>query len=214
MREIQPGTYNQRRKKRKQGCGGCLGKLIFFIVIFSALGFLGSQAFQSLGFQNRIMQTQYPVKYQEFVEEYAGEFHLEPALVYAVIRTESKFDPYAVSSAQAKGLMQLQDETAQDCARALKLKNFTADSLFDPQINIRLGCYYLGKLIKSYDGSVETAVAAYNGGPGNVEKWLKDKELINEKGELVHVPFTETRNYVENVMKAYKIYQELYAAVE
>lgn len=54
----------------------------------------------------------------------------------------------------------------------------------------------------------------YNGGPGNVEKWLKDKELINEKGELVHVPFTETRNYVENVMKAYKIYQELYAAVE
>lgn len=215
MREIQSGGYRKgSRGKNKRGCGGCLGKAVILILLFSLVGFLGYRALQGLGIQTRMMQAKYPIKYQEYVEKYAGEFKLEPALVYAVIRTESKFDPYAVSPAQAKGLMQLQDETAQDCAKALKLKNFKTDDLFEPETNIRLGSYYLRKLIDRYDGNLETAAAAYNGGPGNVEKWLRDKSLINEKGELVHVPFPETRNYVERVMEAYEVYQDLYTKMK
>lgn len=213
MRNVRP-TYKGRRRRQKAGCGGCLGKLLILIFVFMVVGFLGYKAFQGLGIRNRILQTRYPIRYQTEVEKYAEEFQLEPALVYAVIRTESGFDPYAVSSAGAKGLMQLKEETAFDCVRALKINHFTVDDLFDPAVNIRLGCYYFSKLLKTYDGCIETAAAAYNGGPGNVEKWLQDEALVDEKGKLTKVPFAETRNYVENIVESYQMYQKLYTNAE
>ena len=203
----QSGRRSGRRRRRK---GGCFGRLIFLCIIFGLVGFLGYRACQGLGVHTRIMQSRYPIKYQEYVETYAAEFGVDPALVYGVIRTESRFDPYAVSNAKAKGLMQLQDDTAADCARALKIRDYSADQLLDPALNIRPGCYYLKKLIAAYDQNLETAIAAYNGGPGNVDKGLKEQNYSKEAGKLARIPFPETARYVESVMAAYRNYHMLY----
>ncbi len=209
MRDIQSGKYHGRqRRKKKSGC--CLGRLLTLLVIFGIIGVIGYKTFQSMGLKNYILQARYPIKYQALVEEYSEEFELDDTLVYAIIHTESKFDPYAVSSADAKGLMQLRDETAIDCAKSLKIKNFIPDQLFEPAINIRLGCCYLNKLIKRYNGNLENAVAAYNGGPGNVDAWLKNDKYSNGNDGLSYIPFTETRNYVKKVMEAQRRYTELY----
>lgn len=205
MRKIPSSVYGSRRRKRRS-CGGCLGRLIGTVAVLAILFWIGSY----LGLSEKLIETQYPIKYQEWVEKYAEEFSLEKELVYAIIRSESKFDPYAVSNTGAKGLMQIQEETAKDCIRELKLSNIKIQDLLEPEFNIHLGCYYFSKLLKRYHGNQELAIAAYNGGPGNVEKWLKNEAYTNEKGELVHIPFPETRNYVKRVKKACEMYHRLY----
>ncbi len=200
---------NARQKKRKRrGC--CLGRFLVLVLIFATIGYFGYQAAEKLGLKTYLLQVRYPIRYQSFVEDYAEEFDLEEALVYAVIHTESKFDTYAESTAGAKGLMQLTDETGEECARRLKLTGFSSNQLFDPDVNIRLGCFYLKRLIQEYDGITETAIAAYNGGPGNVNKWLNDPAYQNENGVLTEIPFRETRNYVKKVTEAYWNYQIIY----
>lgn len=214
MRRVQVAPRRGRQKKCSNGCFGCLGRLLTFLIFFVLLAGIGYRMFQSSGLQTRWLKTQYPIKYQDFVEEYAEEYALEKELVFAIIRTESKFDPYAVSKTGARGLMQIQEETAQDCAKELKLLDFTVDTLFDPQVNIQIGCYYFGKLLQHYHGERTLALAAYNGGPGNLEKWLKDESNLNEQGELIYIPFTETRNYVKRVIEACEKYREIYSIPE
>ncbi len=197
-----------KRKHKKSGC--CLGRFLVLLVLFSTIGYLGFQAAEKLGIKAYLLQAKYPIRYQEFVEDYAKEFDLDEALVYAVIHTESKFDTYAESSAGAKGLMQLTDETGGDCADRLKIKDFSPEQLFEPDVNVRFGCYYLRRLIQEYDGITETAIAAYNGGPGNVNKWLLDSRYSSGDGRLYEIPFRETRNYVKKVTEAYWHYQTIY----
>ena len=169
---------------------------------------------EGAGMRSRILQSQYPIKYSDLVEKYAAEYKLDKSLVYAVIRTESKFDQYAVSVTNARGLMQVQSETGGDCAAELKIKDYSSDMLFEPDINIRIGCYYLSKLMKLYNNDVKKSVAAYNAGLGNVDKWLKNSEYADGKGGLKDIPFPETKNYVDGVVKAQKIYKELYFTAE
>ena len=208
MREVRDNGKRNKRKKKKSGC--CLGRFLVLVILFAVIGYFGYQAAEQLGLKTYLLKAKYPVRYEEFVEDYAEEFDLEEALVYAVILTESKFDTYAESTAGAKGLMQLTDETGEDCARRLKLSNFSASQLFDPDVNIRLGCYYLKRLIAEYDGITETAIAAYNGGPGNVDQWLADPAYSSGDGTLAEIPFRETRNYVKKVTDAYWNYQTIY----
>ena len=210
MRDIDDVKRGRRKRRRKKGCSGCFGNFILFIIIFGTLCFGGYKLFAESNFSKQILEIRYPVKYQEYVLKSADEFSLNKELIYAVIRTESKFDPYAVSVTGARGLMQIQDETANDCVKKLGIKNFTSDMLFEPHINIRIGCYYLNKLIEKYEGNTELALAAYNGGPGNVDKWLKDETLTDETDNLIHIPFKETREYVQKVFKAKDIYEKLY----
>ncbi len=205
MREVK---NSRRGKKKKSGC--CLGRFLVLLIIFTLVGVFGFKTLSGLGLKNYMLQVFYPIRYQEYVEEYAKEFGLDEALVYAVIHTESRFDTYAESSAGAKGLMQLTDETGRDCAKKLRMTNFTSDQLFDPEVNIYLGCYYLKKLIKDYDGITQTAIAAYNGGPGNVNSWLKDPAYSPGDGTLSEIPFRETRNYVKKVTDGYWNYQTIY----
>ena len=207
MREVKR-KGNQRKQKKKSGC--CLGRFLVIIVIFGLLGFFGYRLANEMGLKNYLLQAKYPIRYQEIVEDYAEEFDLDEALVYAVILTESKFDTYAESEVGAKGLMQLTDETGQECAKKLGVEGFSSEQLFDPEINIRLGCYYLKKLIRDYDGITETALAAYNGGPGNVDQWLNEPNYSNGDGTLKEIPFRETRDYVQKVRKAYWNYQSIY----
>ncbi len=207
MREIK-GSSKKKKNKKKSGC--CLGRFLILVLIFGAIGYFGYQVAVELGLKNYILQARYPVRYQEFVETYAEEFGLDESLVYAVILTESKFDTYAESPVGAKGLMQLTDETGADCAKVLRIQNFSAEQLFEPDVNIRLGCYYLKRLIQDYDGITETAIAAYNGGPGNVDKWLADPQYSSGDGTLFDIPYKETREYVKKVTEAYWNYQSIY----
>lgn len=205
---MRKAAYKKRR--RKNGCFALLFKFIFFILVIAGAAFLIYKASSGVDLTTKIRRTQYPIKYGHFVEKYSKEYNLDKYLVYAVITTESKFDKYAVSAANAKGLMQLTDKTGEECARKIGFSDYSSDALFDPEINIRLGCYYLSSLIQLYDRRLDVALAAYNGGPGNVEKWLADKSCTDEYGNLVKIPFDETKNYVKRVIQAREMYTEIY----
>ncbi len=212
MREVS-GTRRsakKRKKKKKCGCGGCLGKFILFAVIASLIGVVGVRLFNQYKIGDKIMQKQYPITYQSIVEKYAKEYKLEPSLVFAIIRTESKFDANAVSKNAAYGLMQLREETGLDCSKKLNIKNFKKEDLMNPEINIRMGCCYFRSLLNRYRNNTRNAIAAYNSGPGNVDKWLKDKTCIDADGNLVNIPFSETKDYVKKVSTAYYQYKKLY----
>lgn len=201
---------SKSRRKKKNGCiGGFMKFLIFILIIILFARFLVNK-YQESDLSTKIKKNQYPIKYEHFVEKYSAQYNLDKYLVYAVIRTESRFDVYAVSSAEAKGLMQLTDETGSECAAKIGLTRYTNDMLFDPETNIRLGCYYLSRLIKSYKGNIETALAAYNGGPGNVQKWLESGDTTDSDVNLDNIPFAETRSYVKRVTEARQMYKSLY----
>ncbi|CZR96456.1 MULTISPECIES: lytic transglycosylase domain-containing protein [unclassified Clostridioides] len=148
----------------------------------------------------------YPKKYSEYVEKYSKEFNLDENIVYSVIKAESKFNSSAVSKKEAKGLMQLLDITRDWGADELKLKNV---DIFDPETNIRLGCWYLNKLYKEF-GKLDLVIAAYNGGSGNVKKWLENNEYSKDGENLHDIPFEQTSKYVEKVKNNYKHYNKIY----
>ncbi|MDO4530612.1 MAG: lytic transglycosylase domain-containing protein [Bacillota bacterium] len=150
-----------------------------------------------------------PLKYQPLIEHYAECYGLEITLVNAVIFCESRFEPDAVSSAGALGLMQITPETGRWAAKQM---GFDADSidLLMPEENIRIGCWYLSWLLEKFDGITETALAGYNAGQGNVEKWLADTEMSKDGITLEEIPYEETKGYVRKVQLAEKLYRYLY----
>ena len=156
------------------------------------------------------LRVSYPLQYSDWVETYATQHEFPPSLIYAVIRTESEFRPDACSAAGAKGLMQLTDDTftwAQNREHAAE--HAPPEVLFDPETNIRYGVYVLSLLRELYPVT-DTMLAAYNGGLGNVRKWLSDPAYSSD-GETLHtIPYPETREYVKRVRDAQKMYQTLY----
>lgn len=150
-----------------------------------------------------------PLKYQDMVEKYAKQYQLEESLVYGVIFCESRFNPEAVSSADAVGLMQVTKETGWWAAEQMGL-NPDAIDLTDPDTNIRIGCWYLHWLNEKFDGVRETALAGYNAGHGNVARWLDDEEMSRDGITLDEIPYGETKSYVKRVELAEKIYRFVY----
>lgn len=148
----------------------------------------------------------YPQKYSEYVEKYSKEFNLDKNIVYSVIKVESKFGCNAVSKKDAKGLMQIRDITRDWAAEELDLENV---DIFDPETNIRIGCWYLSKLYKEF-GRLDLVIAAYNGGSGNVRKWLDDDKYSKDGENLHSIPFDQTSNYVKKVKKNYREYKNIY----
>lgn len=157
-----------------------------------------------------LLQYFYPKQYAEYVEKYSAEYDIDKYLVYAVIQTESKFDAKAVSSSGAIGLMQLMEETARECNEKEGLGYDIPGDLKNPEANIHIGCYYLSRLLEIFDGDKELALIAYNGGLGNVNKWLSDDAYADGKGGLDMTPYRETNDYVEKVLKSYKRYRDIY----
>ena len=146
----------------------------------------------------------YPYTYSEEIKKTSQSLEIDEFLVAGVISAESQFEPDAVSSKDAKGLMQIRDETAKWC-----LETFDIETTDDEVVlNIIIGCTYMRYLIDKYDGNVDTAIAAYNAGEGNVSRWLKEQE--SSDASLSHIPFDETRNYVERVRNREKIYRFIY----
>ena len=144
-------------------------------------------------------------KYHDIIDKYATEYDVPIALVYAVIECESSFREDAKSSVGACGLMQLMPETFKDICK-LKDFEYTAEHIMDPDANIRCGTYYLSSMYRMFD-DWELAVAAYNAGPGNVQKWLKNDDYTDD-GKLVYIPFKETSNHVQKVSKAWEKYEK------
>lgn len=150
----------------------------------------------------------FPLEHEEIVEKYAIEYDVDPYLIYAVIHTESRFREGVVSPAGAMGLMQVTEETGEFIANRLEIEEYVKEMLFEPEMNIRMGVYYLSYLEESFPIK-ETQLAAYNAGPNRIRAWLQDDEIAT--GDvLTAIPFEETRNYVERVSLREKIYRTLY----
>lgn len=154
------------------------------------------------------MKYLYPIKYEKSIQNYSKEFHVDPYLVAAVIRVESRFVFDVVSQKGARGLMQLMPDTAQWVSKNLNLEDFEDSQLDIPDLNIKMGTWYLANLLKEFDGDIILALAAYNGGRGNVRKWMDDG-CFNE-GREDKIPFNETKIFVKKVKKAYNWYKRLY----
>ena len=152
----------------------------------------------------------YPNSYSSDITNYSKQYGVDPILVSAVIKAESNFKPGAKSSQNAYGLMQITPETANWAGKEMKIASFSVDKLYDPSFNIRMGCWYLDYLNKQFSGNMDLVLAAYNGGPGNVKKWLADQEHSKDGKNLHYIPFKETDKYVKKVKVNYNIYKFLY----
>lgn len=167
------------------------------IILFAAL-FIESSSFKTII---------YPKKYNSYVEKYAKQFNIDENLVYSVIKAESKFDKNAISKKDAKGLMQISDITRDWAIEELQLGDI---DIYDPDTNIKIGCWYLNKLYKQF-GNLDLVIAAYNGGSGNVAKWLKNSEYSKDGKQLHSIPFQQTSSYVEKVKNNYASYNDIYS---
>lgn len=152
----------------------------------------------------------YPLPYQEVVYSYALSNDLDPWLVFAVIRTESRFQHDAESAAGASGLMQIMPTTGEWIAAQMGQGDFDADALRDAETNIAYGCWYLSWLLEEYDGAMCPALAAYNAGSGRVDGWLREGLWDGQRGTLKQIPYPETREYVSKVLHNYEAYLAIY----
>jgi soluble lytic murein transglycosylase len=151
-----------------------------------------------------------PLQYQGIIRQQAAEKHLDPALLAAVIYAETKFDA-RTSSAGAEGLMQIEPATARYLAQKSGGDQFRISDLWKPAVNIAYGSFYLRALIDEFHGRVPLALAAYNAGATNVERWLARDATRNARLTVGAIPFPETRDYVERVLDAQHDYRRTYA---
>jgi soluble lytic murein transglycosylase len=150
-----------------------------------------------------------PLGYTTVIRQQAADKHLDPALIAAVIDAETKFRPRD-SAAGAIGLMQVMPRTADFLARRSGATNFHTSDLATPQVNIAYGSYYLRYLLDEYHGNLILALAAYNGGESNVDRWAADARAHDRTLSVTDIPFPETRAYVQRVLKARREYRREY----
>jgi len=154
------------------------------------------------------LQRIYPFHFEAVVYEQARQFDLDPYLIAALIHVESKWNANAVSSKGATGLMQLMPETAAWISEQTGIQ-YQLEDLMDPELNIMLGCWYLDYL-RSHFSSLTAALAAYNGGQGNVQKWLTENQWDGTFAQIADIPFRETRVYMWRIAHTWTIYEKLY----
>src|SRR5215210_2113523 len=196
-REDPTATYSKRRRYGKSRARRRRGILVLLVVI----GVLAILPF-ALRLPDAVMQIMYPLRYEAIIRQASEENDLDPAFVAGVIYTESRFRPDAESHSGAYGLMQLLPESA----RFIKRKSGVEGDYRDPEVNIRLGTWFLGYLNDRYNGDERLMLAAYNSGEGNVDAWVSDEGFDIAKD----IPYKETREYVNRALEAQKTYRELY----
>ena len=154
--------------------------------------------------------TDYPAPYQMQIVSEAKKRGLDPRLVLAIMKQESRFKPNAKSPSAARGLLQLTIDAAQRYAARAGIKNATEDSLYRPDVAIAIGCEYLGELSRMFAGLPEAIAASYNGGEDNVARWLA-RSNQNDAGVFTsEIGFGESKNYVFKVLSFYRAYRQLY----
>jgi len=156
--------------------------------------------------------TDYPAPYRLLMVSEAKKQGLDPRLVLAIMKQESRFKPNAKSPSAARGLLQLTIDAAQRYAPRSGIKLVTEDSLYRPEVAIPIGCEYLGELSRMFAGLSEAIAASYNGGEDNVARWLARSNQNDEGVFAAEVGFTESKNYVFKVMSYFRAYRQLYTA--
>jgi soluble lytic murein transglycosylase len=159
--------------------------------------------------QKAVREVTLPLRHEDIIRQQAKAKHLDAALIAGVIYAETKFRARR-SSAGAEGLMQITPATARFIAHRSGGVAFRASDLGDAQINIQYGAYYLRYLLDRYGGNETLALAAYNGGEGNVDRWIVNAERRNEALTIGAIPFSETRTYVQRVQDAKREYRRSY----
>jgi len=173
--------------------------IIFIIIVSVILGY----AYDKI--TTGIEKKNYPLMYEDIVEQYSEEYNVPKEIIYSVIKAESGFRYDVVSEAQAVGLMQITEDTFDWIMKRLG-ENISSGLLYDPNTNIKYGTYYLNYLYHRFE-SWDIAFAAYNAGPNG--DWLSNPEYVKDK-EIVYIPIEETRNYVKRVNKNIEAYKRLY----
>lgn len=188
-------------RRRKRSKAPIVIAIIAVVAVLLAIGgYIG---------YNKYVESTYPIKYQMYVEKYAVENRLNKYFVYAVIRTESGFDPYAESNVGARGLMQIMEDTFDWIKYKSDDENAVYYDMYDAETNIKYGCRLLGYLMEEF-GSVEVAAAAYHAGRGNVNNWLGDKQYSSDGVHLDKIPISDTAHYVDKITKAMEKYVKIY----
>ena len=187
-----------KKKKKMKIWKKILISIVSFLIIINAL-FLGAVYYGGVN---------YPVNYLEEIQKYSNEYGVDPKVVLAIMRVESNFKSDATSKVNAKGLMQILPDTAKHVAKMLNIDANSID-LNDAETNIKIGTYYIKYLMQNFS-NMDTVYAAYNGGIGNVNTWLKDSKYSSDGVSLYNIPSSETKHYVNKVNKALKAYEILY----
>lgn len=198
-------SKQKRRQRRKRRVA-----LILAIAALS-LALVGMVIWIAFDHEPQAVIQRYPMEYESTIRLLARLNDIPPAYVASVVLAESSYDPEAVSSVNAQGLMQLLPSTAEWIASRLG-ETYVEGSLFDPETNLRYGCWYLGFLMQRYDGDMRLSSSAYHAGQGNVDKWLQNPEYSPDGRTLTVIPYDTTSTYVQRVLKYYEKYAELYAA--
>jgi soluble lytic murein transglycosylase len=197
-----PRRTPQRRRALLRRVAWLLGVVIVAAVAVAAI--------VAPGVDKAVNEIALPLRHEDIIRQQAADKGLDPALIAGVIYTESRFRDQT-SHAGAKGLMQLLPSTADDIARKSGGTAFVQGDLADPQVNISYGSFYLRYLLRRYGGNTVLAIAAYNAGEGRVDQWVF---AARHKGETFdharHIPFPETRHYVEQVLEMRGRYRERY----
>lgn len=151
----------------------------------------------------------YPAPYKDRVSAFEKENEIVTGLVHALMRQESAFDPEARSPVGAEGLMQLMPTTAEQAAKESKFDGFRAEDVTTPEVNLKLGSFYIAKMLRTFDKSLPLAVASYNAGPTAVSRWVETAKELDADVFVARIPYEETRNYVMRVMGNLTRYQWL-----
>lgn len=201
---------DERSRGRRTGRGGRGGRLRgpgVVLVVVVALGALAIAFGSSL--DHTVRRLALPLSNEQVIREQAAAKHLDPALIAAVIYAETKFDP-RTSPAGAEGLMQIEPATAEFLAKLSGGYRFQTSDLATPSVNVAYGSYYLRYLLDHYNGDEMLAVAAYNAGLANVDRWAARAHVEGKSLTVHEIPFGETRAYVQRVLRAQREYRALY----
>jgi len=152
----------------------------------------------------------YPYAYNELILKYSTEYNVEPDFLLAIIREESRFKADADSHAGAQGLMQVMPATGRTIAAQIGISNFSESMLHDPQISIKMGSYYISRMLSNFENNKYYALGAYNGGPGAMQRWISKYGSLDIDEFIESLTYDETKNYIKKVMASYFIYDLLY----
>lgn len=179
------------------------------LAVLVVLALAGTLLFTA--FRRQVDAMEYPCRYSEYVEYYAGKYNIDPLILYSFIRTESNFNPNAQSNVGARGLMQITEETFDWIkSKIAPTEPLTFDDLYDPETNIRFGTYFVSYCLLRYQQDLATAAAAYHSGWGTVDDLLAQSEYSADGKTLDHYPYPQMRQYVRKITHSYQRYQEIY----
>lgn len=160
-------------------------------------------------YSDKIWEMLYPIHYKQEIGISAAKYNVDPLLIAAIIRVESNYRPDGMSKKGAVGIMQLMPETAKWIRDSTNME-VSLDQLHQVQVNIHMGAWYVNWLLDHFDGNLNYAIAAYNAGQGNVNKWRTSNVWNGSEDTVSNIPIGETRHYVQRVLYYYKKYQTIY----